>query len=141
MPPTLTSQDDESIDRRSLDESAKFRSVELVRENLFKGPNEGPTLEVNLVLTADTQVRHVLIHSAVPLLRSKIAPGGGETHIMPVPIGKGFMPMPVQSGGLLSLEGTAKGRMRFTLYDYDGPMPEAPPAAPPAAAPVQARNI
>lgn len=28
------------------------------------------------------------------------------------------------------------GRTRFTLCDYDGPMPEAPPAAP-----VQARSI
>lgn len=96
-----------------------------VRQNLFEGPNEADTIEVNLILAADSKIRHVLIHTATPLLRAESRAQRASTTI-PVQIGKSFIPMPVE-GGLIAFEGTAKGRMRLSLYDYDGPLPAPKP--------------
>ena len=109
------------------------------RQNLFEGPNETGTFDVNLILGPDSKTRHVLIHTAAPLLRAEATARRASTTI-PVQIGNNFIPMPVE-GGISSFEGTAKGRIRLSLYDYDGPMPAARPAKPapaePAAVPGQ----
>ena len=109
--------------------------IRYARENLFEGPNETGTMEVNLVLAADSKVRHVLIHTATRLLRAESTARSVST-TMPVQIGKSFIPVPAE-GGLIAYEGTAKGRMRLSLYDYDGPMPtpKPPEQSPPRHAP------